>query len=131
MPKIGFPMPTAKNRFQILNLRPKKHIYIYIKKHGLKGKNTFFINIYFTEKSNECLRHFSRHYGNITRLSLFYIVSNKLLYFYNSKTRCDRRKQIAFLKSTLKSTMLIKKEKRIKNRINLHVITEPITFIAN
>ena len=31
-------------------------------------------------------------------------------YFYNSKTRCDRQKQIAFLKSALKST-LIKKEK--------------------
>ena len=26
MPKNGFPMPTAKNRFQILNLRPKKHV---------------------------------------------------------------------------------------------------------
>ena len=31
-------------------------------------------------------------------------------YFYNSKTRCDRQKQIAFLKSALKS-MFIKKEK--------------------
>ena len=31
MPKIGFPMPTAKNRFQIPNLRPKKH--------GFKKKN--------------------------------------------------------------------------------------------
>ena len=27
MPKNGFPMPTAKNRFQILNLHPKKHIF--------------------------------------------------------------------------------------------------------
>ena len=36
MPKNGFPMPTAKNRFQILNLHPKKHIF---KKNGLKGKN--------------------------------------------------------------------------------------------
>ena len=26
MPKIGFPMPTTKNRFQILNLHPKKHV---------------------------------------------------------------------------------------------------------
>ena len=26
MPKIGFLMLTAKNRFQILNLHPKKHI---------------------------------------------------------------------------------------------------------
>ena len=25
MPKNGFPMPTAKNWFQILNLHPKKH----------------------------------------------------------------------------------------------------------
>ena len=38
MPKIGFPMPTAKNRFQILNLHPK-NIYLNKKKHGLKGKN--------------------------------------------------------------------------------------------
>ena len=37
MPKIGFPMPTAKNRFQILNLHPKKHILLK-KKHGLKVK---------------------------------------------------------------------------------------------
>ena len=27
MPKNGFPMPTAKNRFQILNLHPKKHAF--------------------------------------------------------------------------------------------------------
>ena len=26
MPKNGFPMPTAKNRFQIPNLLPKKHV---------------------------------------------------------------------------------------------------------
>ena len=26
MLKIGFPTPTPKNRFQILNLHPKKHI---------------------------------------------------------------------------------------------------------
>ena len=44
MPKIGLPMPTAKNRFPILNLHPKKHIFK--KKHGLKGKKkypTFFL----------------------------------------------------------------------------------------
>ena len=40
MPKIGFPMPTAKNRFQILNLHPKKHVFK--KKHGLKGKKYQF-----------------------------------------------------------------------------------------
>ena len=39
MPKIGFPMPTAKNRFQIPNLHPKKHV---LKKNGLKGKNDHF-----------------------------------------------------------------------------------------
>ena len=40
MPKIGFLMLTAKNRFQILNLHPKKHIKKNKKKkHGLKGKN--------------------------------------------------------------------------------------------
>ena len=36
VPKNGFPMPTAENRFQILSLHSKKHI---IKKHGLKTKN--------------------------------------------------------------------------------------------
>ena len=40
MPKIGFLMPTAKNRFQILNLHPKK---ILRKNHGLKGKNYHLI----------------------------------------------------------------------------------------
>ena len=34
--KISFPMPTAKIRFQILNLHPKKHVF---KKTGLKPKN--------------------------------------------------------------------------------------------
>ena len=38
MPKSGFPMSTAKNRFQIFNLHPKK-TYIKNKKHGLKLKN--------------------------------------------------------------------------------------------
>ena len=38
MPKNGFPMPTAKNRFQILNLHPQKK---YIKKNiVLKEKTT-------------------------------------------------------------------------------------------
>ena len=27
MPKTGFPIPTAKNGFQILNLHPKKHVF--------------------------------------------------------------------------------------------------------
>ena len=27
MPKKGFPMPTAKNRFHILNLHPKKYVF--------------------------------------------------------------------------------------------------------
>ena len=35
LPKNGFPMPTAKNRFQILNYTPKN---MYLKKHGLKEK---------------------------------------------------------------------------------------------
>ena len=40
MPKIGFPMPTAKNQFQIHNVHPKKHVFKKKKKkHGLKGKN--------------------------------------------------------------------------------------------
>ena len=42
MLKIGFPMPTAKNRFQILNLHHKKHI---LKKHSLKT-NIYAINQY-------------------------------------------------------------------------------------
>ena len=41
MPKNGFPVPTAKNRSQILNLHPKKHIFK--KKHGLKPKNYCFL----------------------------------------------------------------------------------------
>ena len=41
MPKIGFLMPTAKNRFQILNLHPKKHA---LKKNMiLKEKIAFFL----------------------------------------------------------------------------------------
>ena len=39
MPKIGFLMPTAKNRFQILNLHPKKHVF---KKKVLKEKITIY-----------------------------------------------------------------------------------------
>ena len=35
--KIGFPMPTTKNGFQILNLHPKKHVF---------KKNTLFL-MYF------------------------------------------------------------------------------------
>ena len=27
MPKNGFPMPTAKNGFHILNLHPKKYVF--------------------------------------------------------------------------------------------------------
>ena len=40
MPKNFFPMPTAKNQFQILNLHPKEHIAIKKKKNMvLKKKN--------------------------------------------------------------------------------------------
>ena len=39
MPKIGFLMPTAKNRFQILNVHPKKHVF---KKKVLKEKITIY-----------------------------------------------------------------------------------------
>ena len=41
MLKIGFPMLTAKNRFQILILHPKKRVFKKKntkKKHGFKGK---------------------------------------------------------------------------------------------
>ena len=38
-------MPTAKNRFQILNLHPKKHIFKLKKKHGLKGKIIYLLII--------------------------------------------------------------------------------------
>ena len=54
MPKIGFPMPTAKNQFQILNLHPKN---MYLKKperkkkHGLKGKN-YHIYIYIVTRDD-------------------------------------------------------------------------------
>ena len=33
MPKNSFPMPTAKNRFQILDLHPKKHVFKKKKKN--------------------------------------------------------------------------------------------------
>ena len=47
--KIGFPMPTPKNGFQILNLHPKKHVfkkktffmYFYL------SNTVFFLNAYF------------------------------------------------------------------------------------
>ena len=50
MPKNGFLMPTAKNRFQILNLHPKKTYILENKtkkQHGLKGKNYQFEFILF------------------------------------------------------------------------------------
>ena len=40
MPKIGFPMPTAKNLFQIPNLQPKKHVFK--KNMVLKEKITIY-----------------------------------------------------------------------------------------
>ena len=43
MPKIDFPMPTAKNRFQILNLHPRKHVFKKNEKNMvLNGKITKF-----------------------------------------------------------------------------------------
>ena len=45
MPKNDFPMPTAKNRFQILNLHPKN---MYFKKQ--KTKNNMVINEKITLK---------------------------------------------------------------------------------
>ena len=36
--KIGFPMPTSKNGFQILNLHPKKHVCFFF-------LNTLFFNV--------------------------------------------------------------------------------------
>ena len=45
MPKNDFPMPTAKNRFQIFNLHPKKHLFkknmvLNQKKYHLKLKTS-------------------------------------------------------------------------------------------
>ena len=53
--KIGFPMPTARNRFQILNLHPKKYlqnkiIYIFM---PINQKNTS----YFITNENEYKKH--------------------------------------------------------------------------
>ena len=45
MPKIGFPMPTAKNRFQILKphgTHPKKHVF----KKNMVLKEKITINYY-------------------------------------------------------------------------------------
>ena len=47
MPKIGFPMPTAKNQFQILNLHPKKHVAIKKKTMVLKEKITINTDMSF------------------------------------------------------------------------------------
>ena len=44
MLKIGFPMSTAKNRFQIFNLHPKKHVNL--KKRKTWSKNEYAINQY-------------------------------------------------------------------------------------
>ena len=51
MPKNGFPMPTAKNRFQILNLHPKKHVFK--KNIVLKGKK---ITVFFAVQSESEIR---------------------------------------------------------------------------
>ena len=54
MLKIGSPMPTAKNRFQILNLHPKKHVLKKKKKkHGLKtnmhiNQYPIYLSIFYT-----------------------------------------------------------------------------------
>ena len=46
MPKIGFPMPTDKNRFQILNLHPKKHVFKKTKtKKNMVLKEKITLNI--------------------------------------------------------------------------------------
>ena len=50
MPKNGFPMLTAKNRFQILNLHPKKHIF---KKQKSKTNNMVQYN---NNKGKNCPR---------------------------------------------------------------------------
>ena len=69
------------------------------------------INFYLTKKSNECLSKFLQRLCLMATLFVcHYFTSHLVHYFYNSKTSCDRQKQIAFLKSALKS-MLIKKEK--------------------
>ena len=63
MPKIGFPMPTDKNRFQILNLHPK--IHAFKKNMVLKDKITkknYYISRYFKNSlvSNNCYFTFLR-----------------------------------------------------------------------
>ena len=46
-----------------------------------------------------------------TLLVCHYFTSYLIHYFYNSKTRCDRQKQIAFLKSALKTKKYVDYEK--------------------
>ena len=65
MPKIGFPTPTAKNRFQIPNLHPKKHIFNKknmvlkekITKNAVKEKKRCFKKCMSCERA-ECLREY-------------------------------------------------------------------------
>ena len=48
MPKIGFPMPTDKNRFQILNLHPKIHAFkknMVLKDKITKKKTITYLDI--------------------------------------------------------------------------------------
>ena len=55
MPKIGFPMLIAKNRFQILNLHPKKHV---LKKKVLKEKVTVILFFKLTNKLKQVVNIF-------------------------------------------------------------------------
>ena len=52
MPKNGFPIPTAKNRFQITNLHPKENIYIniYIPVYIFQKVKYHFFNANLLEK---------------------------------------------------------------------------------
>ena len=55
MPKNGFPTPTAKNGFHILNLHPKKYRF---------KKSFFFFSCQFTRKIPQFLVHIATVYFN-------------------------------------------------------------------
>ena len=69
MPKNGFPMPTAKNGFHILNLHPK---YMYLK--------IPFFNANILEKFQKQFKTFTT-LSDFPRFNLFIRISKSKCYF--------------------------------------------------
>ena len=58
MPKNGFPLPTAKNVFQILNLHSKKHVF---KKYPFFNAN-LLEKFHFLRRKEPILSYVTRNY---------------------------------------------------------------------